>query len=63
MKVFLRKSVLYIITALAKKIIKKHKPYIIAITGNQGKTSTKDNIAAVLGNYNIVASRKSFNTE
>lgn len=38
-----------ILTALAKAYLAKYKPRIVAVTGNVGKTSTKEAIAAVLG--------------
>ncbi len=49
---------------LTVRIIKKHKPYIIAVTGSVGKTSTKDAIHVILGRYrNIRKSSKNLNTE
>ncbi len=60
---YLKGVVLIIITFLAIRVIKKHKPYIIAVTGNIGKTSTKDNIVSALGTYKIVYSQKSFNSD
>jgi len=71
MKIFLKKIVVYLITLEAKYILQKFQPLIIAITGNLGKTSTKEAIYAVLKN-NLVdaegeslvqASKKSFNSE
>jgi UDP-N-acetylmuramoyl-tripeptide--D-alanyl-D-alanine ligase len=60
---YFKAFILKAITTLATLILKKHKPYIIAITGNVGKTSTKDNIVAVLSMYNIVYSKKSLNSD
>lgn len=37
-----------ILAVLAKDYVKKYKPKIVAVTGNTGKTSTKEAIAAVL---------------
>lgn len=48
----------------SKKILKKYKPKIIAITGSVGKTSTKDAIFTVLSHFKSVRkSEKSFNSE
>lgn len=44
MKLILQK----ILTVLAKAYLAKYKPKIVAVTGNTGKTSTKEAIAAVL---------------
>ncbi len=49
---------------LAKKIIKKYKPFIIGITGSFGKTSTKEAIALVLKKkFFLRASPKNYNNE
>lgn len=50
MKNIFKNIVLFIITLESKAIIKKHKPFIIGVTGNLGKTSTKDIIFEVLKN-------------
>jgi UDP-N-acetylmuramoyl-tripeptide--D-alanyl-D-alanine ligase len=48
----------------SKRILKKYKPKIIAITGSVGKTSTKDAIFVVLSQFKSVRkSEKSFNSE
>lgn len=48
----------------SKKILKKYKPKIVAITGSVGKTSTKDAIFLVLSHFKSVRkSDKSFNSE
>lgn len=49
---------------LAQATLKIHKPKIIAVTGNIGKTSSKDAIfAAISGTYTARKSYKSFNSE
>ena len=64
MKSLFRKFVVYILVLEAKIILKRYKPQIIAITGNIGKTSTKDAIRSVLMEHTHVrASSKSFNSE
>ncbi len=57
-----------VVTALlmweARLVLKKYKPRIIAVTGNAGKTSTKDAIfAALSGSVHVRKSDKSFNSE
>ncbi len=52
MKLLLQK----ILTALARAHIKKYEPMIIGVTGNAGKTSTKEAIAAVVGHVRTVRS-------
>lgn len=50
--------------ALAQATLKTYKPKIIAVTGNIGKTSTKDAIfAAIATTYSARKSYKSFNSE
>lgn len=49
---------------IARAILWRHKPYVIAITGSVGKTSTKDAIYTVLkSNGSVRRSEKSFNSE
>lgn len=49
---------------LAQATLKVHKPKIIAVTGNIGKTSSKDAIfAAISDTYSARKSYKSFNSE
>ncbi len=52
-----------IIGKITKLLIKKYSPYIIAITGSVGKTSTKNTIVAVLKNFNVLGSGGNLNTE
>lgn len=54
----------FILSLIAKKIIKKYKPFIIAITGSVGKTSTKEAIFHLLKKEkNIIKSEGNLNTE
>ena len=49
---------------LAKFILKKYKPEIIAVTGSVGKTSTKEAIYTVLSKkYNVRRNVKNYNNE
>ncbi|MBP6948953.1 MAG: UDP-N-acetylmuramoyl-tripeptide--D-alanyl-D-alanine ligase [Candidatus Pacebacteria bacterium] len=64
MKDFIKFVVLRIITWEAKLVLAKHKPFIIGVTGNLGKTSTKDAIYAVMKQqYYTRRSEKSMNSE
>ena len=68
MKSWIKKIIVYIITLEAKIVLKVHKPFIIGITGNIGKTTTKDTVAAALEGYSINgrgvrATNKSLNSE
>jgi UDP-N-acetylmuramoyl-tripeptide--D-alanyl-D-alanine ligase len=65
MKDILKRIIVSILTVEAWLLLKKHKPYIIAITGNVGKTSTKDAIYSVLAGSgkHVRKSEKSFNSE
>ena len=52
------------LASLAKKIIAKHKPKIIGITGSVGKTSTRDAIYAVVSTaFSVRKGEKNFNNE
>lgn len=56
--------VTYIITLEAKMLLRRSKPRIIAITGNVGKTSTKDAIyTALRKTHHVRKSQKSYNSE
>ena len=64
MKSILKKIIVYILTLEAKLVLKKYKPKIVAITGNIGKTSSKDTIYTVLASsFFVRKSEKSFNSE
>jgi UDP-N-acetylmuramoyl-tripeptide--D-alanyl-D-alanine ligase len=48
----------------AKLVLARHKPFIIGVTGNLGKTSTKDAIFAVMkDHFHVRRSEKSLNSE
>ncbi len=65
MQSILKKIVTSVLIFESKHILKKYKPEIIAVTGNIGKTSTKDAIYSVLKEFttDIRRSEKSFNSE
>jgi UDP-N-acetylmuramoyl-tripeptide--D-alanyl-D-alanine ligase len=48
MRAILRSLIVKILSSISRKMLKKHKPFIIAITGNIGKTSSKDCIYNML---------------
>lgn len=53
-----------LITYLARRIIRKHKPKIIGITGSVGKTSAKEAVFAVVSKrYRAYRPLKNFNNE
>lgn len=64
MKYLVKLIVIRILTWEAKLVLAKHKPFIIGVTGNLGKTSTKDAIYAVMKeHFYIRRSEKSLNTQ
>lgn len=63
-KKIIRNIVALSLAFLASRVIHRHKPKIIMVTGSVGKTSTKDAIAAALSNtFFLRKSEKSFNSE
>lgn len=64
MKNLFKKFVVAILSYEAKILLKRREPYIIAITGSVGKTTTKDAIyTAIKSTYRVRKSEKSFNSE
>lgn len=64
MKDLIKPIIISILIWEAKMALKRHKPFIIGVTGNLGKTSTKDAIYAVLkDHYHVRRSEKSMNSE
>lgn len=64
MKSIFKKIITNILFLESKLILKKYKPYIIAVTGSVGKTSTKDAIYSLISsNLKVRKSEKSFNSE
>ncbi len=64
MQKFLKQTVVSVLTWEARLILKRRKPFIIAVTGSVGKTTTKDAIFHVLKDTTSVRkSEKSFNSE
>src|SRR3990167_11505679 len=58
MKEFIKKIIVWKLGVIAKMYLRRYKPKIIAITGNVGKTSTKEAIAVVLSRFKKVRSGK-----
>lgn len=49
---------------IARRVLRRHEPAIIGITGNVGKTSTKETIALLISRERVVrAASKNFNNE
>jgi UDP-N-acetylmuramoyl-tripeptide--D-alanyl-D-alanine ligase len=64
MKDLIKPLVIRILTWEAKLVLAKHQPFIIGVTGNLGKTSTKDAIYAVMKErFFVRRSEKSMNSE
>ncbi|MBI5134129.1 MAG: UDP-N-acetylmuramoyl-tripeptide--D-alanyl-D-alanine ligase [Candidatus Taylorbacteria bacterium] len=64
MKSLLKKIIVAVLTWEAKAALRRHDPGIIAITGNVGKTSTKDAVYAVVSaSFKARKSQKSMNSE
>ena len=62
---FLKKLIITALILESRLILKKYKPFVVAITGSVGKTSTKDAIYSVLtqqGGY-VRKSQKSLNSD
>jgi len=60
----IKKFIIFILTVESRLIIKRYKPFIIAVTGSVGKTATKDAIFCALSSYGHVRkSEKSLNSE
>lgn len=63
MKKLFKKIVIWILTEEAKLVLKRKSPFIIAVTGNLGKTSTKDAIYAVMeDHFHVRKTEKSLNS-
>ncbi|MBI5140521.1 MAG: UDP-N-acetylmuramoyl-tripeptide--D-alanyl-D-alanine ligase [Candidatus Vogelbacteria bacterium] len=64
MKEIIKNIIAWVLSCEARLVIKKYHPRIVGVTGNVGKTGTKDAIAAVLSKKFVVGkSAKSFNSE
>jgi len=64
MKQIFKNVVVAVLTWEARMVLRRYQPFIIAVTGSVGKTSTKDAIFGVLKNHRTVRkSEKSFNSE
>ena len=58
MKNIIKKIIVWKLGIIAKMYLWRYKPQIVAVTGNVGKTSTKEAIAVVLGRIKRVRSGK-----
>ncbi|MCX6718981.1 MAG: UDP-N-acetylmuramoyl-tripeptide--D-alanyl-D-alanine ligase [Candidatus Taylorbacteria bacterium] len=48
---FIKKIIVWVLTLESRLILKKYRPFVIAVTGSVGKTSTKDAIYCVLKDH------------
>lgn len=63
LKGMIKDTITKVLEFQAKRLLKKHKPIIVAVAGSVGKTSTKLNIATVLSQkYKVLAHYGSYNT-
>jgi UDP-N-acetylmuramoyl-tripeptide--D-alanyl-D-alanine ligase len=64
MKDLIKQLVIKLLIWEAKLVLARHKPFIIGVTGNLGKTSTKDAVFSVMKeHFHVRRSEKSLNTE
>ena len=64
MKIVFKKVVIAIITAEARLLLKRRRPFIVGITGSVGKTSVKDAVyTTIKRHYHARKSEKSFNSD
>jgi UDP-N-acetylmuramoyl-tripeptide--D-alanyl-D-alanine ligase len=63
----IKRLMIRILAAAARRAIRREKPVIVAITGSLGKSSTKEAIAVAMGAHepgsSVRASRKNYNNE
>ena len=58
MKNLVKKIIVWKLNILARMYLRRFKPTIVAVTGNVGKTSTKEAIATVLSTVKNIRSGK-----
>ncbi len=65
MKKIFKKALVWYFVLISKILLRLREPKIIAVVGNLGKTSTKENIASILedAGLRVRYSQKSFNSE
>lgn len=62
--IFMRKILYFILKIITKKIIRTYRPFVIAITGSVGKSSTKEAIHTVLKkHFKVRKNEKNYNNE
>lgn len=64
LKQILKHTIAKVLEWEARLVLRKHKPRVVGVTGNVGKTSTKEAVALVLGSkFDVRKSEKSYNSE
>lgn len=60
----IKRFVAAVLTMEARAVLRRYKPKVVAVTGNVGKTSTRDAIFAVMAKrFHVRKSEKNFNNE
>lgn len=63
----MKQLVLKILRVISLRIIRRHRPFVVAITGTVGKSTTahflSDALGALYGNYNVGVSLHNYNGE
>lgn len=60
----MRRLAVHLVSTLARRVLHRYRPHVVAVTGSYGKTAAKQAVSAVLGQlYDVRSSTMSFNNE